>query len=563
MRKLIYSLLLLLFPLVANGQDASSTDQAVAEVHAESSKFEFYDPVSKTYFQPQPLREPGFSLAEVTDVQSRSLKIAILDSGILHSHPLFKGINILDKDFTGEGPEDRNGHGTLSVLLQLGQYPSNLLANPQFLNVKVLDKDGRGDPETIRLGMEWAVGQGAVVLGMSLGVPKVLAPELCEYATQLLKAHPGLQIVAANGNDKSFEMCPAAAEGVTAVAASEKPMKPLVMDNESLIPIEANSRGSSTMHEESGADVTSNATLKFPKRVVIGTTPKLAAPEQDSAENGFPITAPGTVVLVPLGSNYQPYTKIDPAVLSEPLQRKYVEAFNGGDFAKTHNLIRQSSDLASNLSTIFGRKVTFAEKAGDCAQAIAFALLLRQVNIESNKKLETTLYHLGLAYKCNGEYPRSALALAQAAEIYVSWGDRLNAAMTLNLLGQLEAVDEGLPQAGLETFKRAARVASYSDDAERTEADALGNICLLEFALRDYDQSLVDCLEVSKRCGARYKDYWVGESLLTIGRIYEELNDVEAAVKYFNKAKTICTQDSDKLCENAATTHLTKVGSTH
>jgi subtilisin family serine protease len=38
--------------------------------------------------------------------------VAVLDTGIERAHPAFAGVNITEKDFSGVGNGDRNGHGT-------------------------------------------------------------------------------------------------------------------------------------------------------------------------------------------------------------------------------------------------------------------------------------------------------------------------------------------------------------------------------------------------------------------------------------------------------------------
>jgi subtilisin family serine protease len=42
----------------------------------------------------------------------KGITVAILDTGIDANHPAFQGVNLLQKDFTGEGDGDAEGHGT-------------------------------------------------------------------------------------------------------------------------------------------------------------------------------------------------------------------------------------------------------------------------------------------------------------------------------------------------------------------------------------------------------------------------------------------------------------------
>ena len=40
------------------------------------------------------------------------MTVAVLDTGIAASHEAFRDVELIEKDFTGEGNGDRHGHGT-------------------------------------------------------------------------------------------------------------------------------------------------------------------------------------------------------------------------------------------------------------------------------------------------------------------------------------------------------------------------------------------------------------------------------------------------------------------
>ncbi len=76
---------------------------------------------------------------------------AVVDSGVLHAHPNIAGKVLAEVDFTGEGPEDKNGHGTIVSLLAMRGIKS-----PFLLNVKVIGASGRTmDTEPLLQGMAW------------------------------------------------------------------------------------------------------------------------------------------------------------------------------------------------------------------------------------------------------------------------------------------------------------------------------------------------------------------------------------------------------------------------
>ncbi len=105
--------------------------------------------------------------------QGEGVKVAILDTGVDIDHPDLQDAIVATKDFTGDGIEDENGHGThcagivgarLNGVGFVGVAPK-----VELLIGKVLGNEGSGSFSWISDGIFWAVDQGADIISMSLG----------------------------------------------------------------------------------------------------------------------------------------------------------------------------------------------------------------------------------------------------------------------------------------------------------------------------------------------------------------------------------------------------------
>ena len=187
---------------------------------------------------------------------------AVLDTGIDADHEAFHGVELIQKDFTGEGDGDQDGHGTHVAGTIFGQAVQGLRYGVapgvrRALIGKVLGTQRSATTQELVDAIQWAVDQGAHVINMSLGfdfpglvkwwvgeglevdlaTSKALAQyrdnvRLFDRLVELLRAraaqfHSAL-IIAAAGNeskrhvrpDYAIEVAPpAAADGVVAVAA--------------------------------------------------------------------------------------------------------------------------------------------------------------------------------------------------------------------------------------------------------------------------------------------------------------------------------------------------------
>ncbi len=199
--------------------------------------------------------------ADTSPFSGDGIVVCVLDTGIDASHPAFTGVNLVRKDFTGEGDNDEHGHGTHCAGTIFGRTTNGTRIGvapgvQKALIGKVLGAKG-GSSESIVSAIQWAVENGANVVSMSLGIdfpglveelikadfPPALATsralegyranvQLFERLASLIRAQGAFGqttvIVAAAGNESrrdenpEFEITvspPAVSEGIISVAA--------------------------------------------------------------------------------------------------------------------------------------------------------------------------------------------------------------------------------------------------------------------------------------------------------------------------------------------------------
>jgi subtilisin family serine protease len=187
--------------------------------------------------------------------------VAVLDTGIDPNHPAFKGVKLVQKNFTTETDNDTHGHGTHCAGTIFGQDVNGTRIGiarniKSALIGKVLGKGG-GSSDTLAKAIQWAVQNGANVISMSLGIDfpgyvddlvkegmdinPATSQALEEYRanvnlfTELARVVAAGEafgqsaiIVAASGNESNrpkYEIAvspPAAATGIVAVGALNK-----------------------------------------------------------------------------------------------------------------------------------------------------------------------------------------------------------------------------------------------------------------------------------------------------------------------------------------------------
>jgi hypothetical protein len=170
------------------------------------------------------------ALAWTRSTGSPSVKVAILDTGIMSSHPDLAGVELVsprnELDDTAT-PSDGNGHGThvagtIAAQADNGIGVAGIAPDVAIMPVKVLDDDGTGYLSDFFDGVDWARMHGANVINASLGahldasVVDALQPTIDEaYAA-------GVTIVAAAGNDGTSSISyPAGFDHVIGVGATD------------------------------------------------------------------------------------------------------------------------------------------------------------------------------------------------------------------------------------------------------------------------------------------------------------------------------------------------------
>jgi subtilisin family serine protease len=202
--------------------------------------------------------------ADTSPFTGSGVVVSVLDTGIDASHAAFAGVDITQKDFTGEGDGDQHGHGTHCAGTIFGRAGANTRIGvaegvTKALIGKVLGAEG-GSSDQIVNAIQWAVSNGANVISMSLGMdfpglveelirrgfPPALATsraleayranvQLFERLAALVRVQEAFTqttvIVAAAGNESErnqnpdFELGvspPAVSEGIISVAAIQQ-----------------------------------------------------------------------------------------------------------------------------------------------------------------------------------------------------------------------------------------------------------------------------------------------------------------------------------------------------
>lgn len=113
--------------------------------------------------------------ADTSPYNGRDIVVAVLDTGIESTHSAFSDVQLIEKDFSGEGSGDKNGHGTHCAGTIFGRDVQGTRIGiargvKKALIGKVLGQEGGGTTEQILDGILWAMDNGANIISMSLGM---------------------------------------------------------------------------------------------------------------------------------------------------------------------------------------------------------------------------------------------------------------------------------------------------------------------------------------------------------------------------------------------------------
>jgi len=158
-----------------------------------------------------------------TDTGSKSVTVAVVDTGIDYTHPDLAANCVPGASFVlnNDDPLDDNGHGThcagiIGAVMNNGKGITGV-ANVSLMPVKVMSAKGAGNLFSVASGIIYAADNEADVISLSLGVPadiSVLSSAVDEAVDN------DCFIVAAAGNENvSTKFYPAAYAEVISVAA--------------------------------------------------------------------------------------------------------------------------------------------------------------------------------------------------------------------------------------------------------------------------------------------------------------------------------------------------------
>ncbi|MEV5613326.1 S8 family serine peptidase [Streptomyces sp. NPDC052225] len=150
----------------------------------------------------------GAPKAWAAGYDGKGVKIAVLDTGVDATHADLKGQVAEAKNFSAAADAtDHFGHGTHVASIAAGTGAKSggkykgVAPGAKLLNGKVLDDEGYGDDSDILAGMEWAAGQGADVVNLSLGGTDTAEIDPLEAEVNKLSQEKGVLFAIAAGNE--------------------------------------------------------------------------------------------------------------------------------------------------------------------------------------------------------------------------------------------------------------------------------------------------------------------------------------------------------------------------
>jgi hypothetical protein len=134
------------------------------------------------------------------------LVVAVIDTGIDHTHPALAGKVIGGYDFANDDadPMDDHRHGThvAGIIAASGGPMTGVAPGVSLLAFKVLDEEGRGSTSDIVAGIERAITDGADIINLSLGKGGHPDDPMARAVENAVAA--GIVVVVAAGNSGEF-----------------------------------------------------------------------------------------------------------------------------------------------------------------------------------------------------------------------------------------------------------------------------------------------------------------------------------------------------------------------
>jgi subtilisin family serine protease len=148
--------------------------------------------------------------SDVSTFSGNGIKVAVLDTGLVLSHPDFAGRPVVSRSFVPgvASANDGNGHGTHCTGTACGPLRPGTgrrygVAHRAAIHIgKVLSDRGSGGDAGILAGIDWAIGNQCAVISMSLGAD-VQTSTVAYETTGQRALDAGCLIVAAAGNNAS------------------------------------------------------------------------------------------------------------------------------------------------------------------------------------------------------------------------------------------------------------------------------------------------------------------------------------------------------------------------
>ncbi|MGH9158995.1 MAG: S8 family serine peptidase, partial [Vicinamibacteraceae bacterium] len=146
-------------------------------------------------------------IAGIPGLTGRGVRVALVDSGIVDSHPALGQRVVLHVDFTGGDGRDAYGHGThvAGIVAGNGDGFKGMAPEAELISLRVLDEEGKAVASTVIEAIEWTIANrerlGIRVLNLSVGKAATSSwrdDPLSQAAQRAVEA--GLVVVASAGN---------------------------------------------------------------------------------------------------------------------------------------------------------------------------------------------------------------------------------------------------------------------------------------------------------------------------------------------------------------------------